>query len=170
MRRLLLLLLLFLASSIYYAEIPCECGHSHCTCFIQLGDGGPEMEYIQHALIQQGFLAKDHDAAAFDGHTLQAVLRFQEANGLPATGTLDDDTLTLLLWGMLPEELDKSTPGTNGNPIWIPTDGGIRRHINPGCCDMLDPRLVSVRNAERMNMQPCGRCNRGGKKEWTLPD
>lgn len=161
----LFLMCLCLLCAMALAEIQCECGQAKCICFIQLGDGGPEMEFIQHALIAQGYLHTHNDADRFDSHTLQAVLRFQEANGLPTTGMLDDQTLTLLLWGMLPDELDKAEPSSNGRPIWLPTDGGIRRHRNKACCGMFDPRLVSVRNADLMNMQPCGICNRGGKKE-----
>lgn len=166
MRRLLFLLLtICLLCSTCHAEIACICGNEHCTCFIQIGDGGPQMEYIQHALIEQGYLQHQDDAAIFDERTLQAVLRFQTANNLPATGMLDDQSLTMLLWGMLPDELDKADPQSNGRGIWIPTDGGIRRHRNHGCSGMQEPRLVSVRNADFMDMQPCGKCNRGGKKE-----
>ena len=166
MKRLFLITLcLCLICSICTAEILCQCAQEYCSCFIQLGDGGPVMEYIQHALIAQEYLSAVNDAHLFDDNTLQAVLRFQQTNALPATGMLDDVTLTLLLWGMHPKALDEAEPGTNGNPIWIPTDGGIRRHRNPTCCQMFSPRLVSVRNADLMNMQPCGICNRGGKKE-----
>lgn len=166
MRKLIFILMLVcLIGSMCFADVPCICGLEHCTCFIQLGDGGPEMEYIQHALIEQGYLQKSNDAPLFDDRTLQAVLRFQEANQLPATGMLDDSTLTLLLWGMLPPELDQAEPFSNGGPIWIPTDGGIRRHAKPACSKMLDPRRVSVRNADRMGMDPCGRCNKNGRNE-----
>ena len=172
MKKLLPVLLCFcLCCSICLAEIPCVCHHEPCTCFIQLGDGGHAMEYIQHALIDKGYLSQKNDAYLFDKATLNAVLRFQEAHHPPTTGMLDDDTLTLLLWGMLPEELDKEEPYrsdeplTNGRPIWIPTDGGIRRHFNPECSKMEDPRHVSVRNAAKMDMLPCGKCNRGGAKE-----
>ncbi|MBQ8202344.1 MAG: peptidoglycan-binding protein [Clostridia bacterium] len=160
-----IILCLCLCFSICFAEVPCECHQAVCSCFIQLGDGGPAMEYIQHALIDQGYLLQANDAHLFDENTLQAVLRFQEANHLPATGTLDDNTLTLLLWGLLPDELDVAEPSSNGRGIWIPTDGGIRRHLKHDCSKMEDPRRVSVRNAELMDMQPCGKCNRNGKKE-----
>ena len=164
-KTLMLSLCLILCFGVCYAEITCVCQQEHCKCFIQLGDEGPEMEYIQHALIAQGYLLSKNDAAIFDEKTLNAVLNFQKAKGLEPTGMLDDNTLTLLLWGMLPEELDRENPFSNGRPIWIPTDGGIRRHVKPTCCSMFDPRLVSVRNADKMDMQPCGRCNRNGEKE-----
>lgn len=166
MRKFMLFCLcILLFANVSHAEISCVCGQEPCLCFMQLGDAGPEMEYIQHELIEQGYLLQADDAAVFDEKTLNAVMRFQADKNLPATGTLDDDTLTLLLWGMLPEKLDEAKPFSNGRPVWIPTDGGIRRHVKPTCCSMFDPRLVSVRNAELMDMQPCGRCNRDGKNE-----
>ena len=166
MRKLLVILSgICLCCCLCFAEIPCVCGLEHCTCFIQLGDGGFAMERIQHELIAQGYLESTHDAAIFDERTLNAVLRFQEANGLPQTSVLDDETLTLLLHGMLPDALDIADPLSNGRPVWIPTDGGIRRHAKSTCSKMSDPRRISVRNAEVLNMQPCGRCNKDGCKE-----
>lgn len=160
-RFVLLLVFLLLLTSSGFAEIACVCNSDHCICFIQLGDEGKAMEIIQHALIEQGYLHKSNDAYLFDENTQKAILHFQETNSLPMTGMLDDNTLTLLLWGMLPEELDKTEP--SGNAIWIPTDGGIRRHIRPCCCKMSDPRRVSIRNAEKLGFDPCGICNRRGK-------
>lgn len=166
MRKLLMMLCLLCSFCCEcLAEIPCTCGLDQCICFIQLGDGGVAMEYIQHELIAQGYLLPSQDSALFDEHTLQAVLHFQEANGLPHTGLMDDATLTLLLWGMLPDALDIADPLSNGRAVWIPTDGGIRRHVKPTCSKMSDPRRVSVRNAAVLNMQPCGRCNKDGRKE-----
>lgn len=166
MRKLcILLFVLITATCTAAAEIACRCNESSCTCFIQFGDEGPAVEYIQNSLVIQGYLDANSDGSTFDQRTLQAVIRFQEAHDLPATGMLDDKTLTLLLWGMLPEELDQRDPFSNGNAIWIPTDGGIRRHWKKSCSKMYDPRLVSVRNAEKMDMQPCGICNRKGRHE-----
>lgn len=168
MRKIIIIaLLLAMVFCTAQADMPCICGEEPCTCFIQLGDEGPAVEFIQHALIAQGYLSAHNNGAAFDAHTQQAVLRFQEAHGLPATGVMDDVTLTLLLWGMTPEELDQQDPLSNGNAIWIPTDGGIRRHWKRTCSKMHDPRRVSVRNADLMDMQPCGRCNKNGIHELT---
>lgn len=163
MRRFVILLtFMLLLTSVSSAEITCVCNSDRCICFIQFGDSGKAMESIQHALIEQGYLMKSDDAYLFDENTLNAVIRFQEAHALPMTGMLDDNTLTLLLWGMLPEELDKTN--FSGKAVWIPTDGGIRRHIKPCCCKMFDPRCVSIRNAEKMGFNPCGICNRKGKE------
>ena len=127
-------------------------------CFIQLGDVGPAVEFIQNALVLQGYLEPNDDASAFDEKTRQAVLDFQTEHDLSPTGIMDDETLTLLLWGMRPEELDKAEPTSSTLPMWIPTDGGIRHHDTKTCSQMHDPRLVSQRNALAMNMLHCGRC------------
>jgi len=167
MRRILILVFcLLLGLNAAASELPCEyCQQHPCNCYIQLGDGGPAIEYIQHALISQGYLHSSNDAYLFDNDTLDAICRFQSAYELPVTGMLDDNTLTLLLWGVSPEELDILEPLTNGRFVWLPTDGGIRRHLKSTCCNMFNPRRVSVRNADLMNFMPCGKCNRGGKKE-----
>lgn len=140
------------------AEILCVCGLPDCQCFIQLGDEGMAVEAIQNALVSQGWLAPNDDASAFDENTRQAVMAFQTAHDLSPTGTMDDATLTLLLWGMLPEELNVAHPESSALPMWIPTDGGKRHHDTPTCSQMYDPRLVSQRNALAMNMLHCGRC------------
>lgn len=163
MRRLLstafLLILLCIQA---HAESPCICEQDQCLCFIQFGDGGPAVEYIQNELVAQGFLAESADASIYDKKTVQAVIRFQEIHLLPQTGMMDDITLTLLLWGMTPEELDLAAPDSIGQYVWIPTDSGIRHHKRSTCSNMFDPRLISHRNALKMDMQPCGRCHPDG--------
>lgn len=157
-KTLLIVLCACLIGCTALAEIPCVCGLTDCQCFIQLDDEGMAVEAIQNALVAQGCLAPNDDASAFDDKTRQAVIAFQAAHELPTTGMMDDDTLTLLLWGMLPEELDAARPDTSSLPMWVPTDGGIRHHDKPTCSKMYDPRLVSQRNALAMNMLHCGRC------------
>lgn len=144
------------------AEIPCQCGLEECSCFIQLGDEGPAVDYIQNTLTALGYLAASNDASDFDDHTLQAVRQFQKDHQLIPSGMMDDETLTLLLWGMLPEELNAASPGSSTIAVWIPTDGGIRHHDLNTCSKMFDPRLVSQRNALAMEMLHCGRCKPPG--------
>lgn len=144
------------------AEIPCLCEREACTCFIQLGDEGMPVQAIQNALVTQGYLAPNDNASAFDEKTLRAVIKFQEAHQLPQTGMLDDDTLTLLLWGVLPLELDALEPHSSSLVMWVPTDGGKRHHDIPTCSGMLDPRMVTQRNALAMGMLHCGRCKPAG--------
>ena len=162
MHRWLAILILLCFAGMACAEIPCQCNLENCQCFIQLEDEGPAIEFIQHTLITKGYLAFKDDTSDFDETTRQAVIHFQQDNHLPLTGMMDDETLTLLLWDMLPKDLDQLIPLSSTLPVWIPTDGGIRHHDNPECCDMHDPRLVTQRNALAMNMLHCGRCKPPG--------
>lgn len=139
-------------------SLDCTCGLEKCSCFLQEGDRGSAVRGVIARLKEEGLLSKSHVVERFDEEVTLAVRAFQTAHGLPPTGTLDDMTLTLLLWGLTPSELTLANPGSNPNPVWIPTDGGIRRHRIPACCGMNDPRKVSVRNAEALGMEPCGVC------------
>ena len=162
MHRWLVFLVLMCFVGTACAEIPCQCDLENCQYFIQMGDGGPAIEFIQHALIVKGYLAFEDDSSTFDEATRQAVIQFQQDNHLPLTGMMDDETLTLILWNMLPEELDKQNPLSSTLPVWIPNDGGIRHHVENTCSQMFDPHLVTQRNALAMNMLHCGRCQPPG--------
>ena len=157
-----LALLLFLLAGRALAEIPCLCGLEDCLCFIRLGDEGRPVAFLQAILIQRGYFTAEDISPLFDETVLTAVQDFQRDNCLPPTGLMDDETLTILIWGMTPAELDTLQPWSIGQPVWIPTDGGVRQHSDPYCCDMHDPRLVSYRNAIAMGMYPCGHCHPNG--------
>ena len=85
---------------------------------------------------------------------------------------LSNDTLTLLIWGVLPEALDARQPVERGRPetypdmVYVPTDGGQKRHSIRDCCDRYDPRKVSIRNAARMGYDACEKCE--VEREQTL--
>ena len=167
MRRLICcIMLLCLLSACSEAEIPCQCGLEECLCFIQFGDKGRAVAFIQAILVQRGYLTKKEVASYYDTKTESAVKAFQQDNNLVPTGTMDDDTLTLLIWGMLPEQLDLLQPWSIGLPVWIPTDCGERHHRETNCAPHLlkisDPRLVSHRNAMALGFAPCGICNPSG--------
>ena len=160
------------------SHIPCTCGRTPCACFIQLGDKGGFVTAIVQCLQARGYADRNTPTGEFTEEIEQAVLQFQQDSGLPRTGILDDDTLTLLLWDMTPEQLDaalpvrRSDPATYRETVWIPTDGGEKRHSNPACSGMLNPRKVSLRNAARAGFQPCGKCERGLEQndlKWGKP-
>lgn len=162
-------IILFLASATALAEVSCICPSERCTCFIQFGDEGMAVQRIEELLIEQGYLAYSDRASVFGNAMFQAVLRLQQAYSLPETGLMDDTTLTVLLFGISPDELSVSDPFSVGEPVWIPTDGGKRHHRKPSCSGMLDPRLVSQRNALAMDMLPCGRCKPDGFNTILIP-
>ena len=142
--------------------IPCDCLSSVCSCFIQTGDEGGAVVRIVELLIEKNYLDKDTPTGLFSGHVETAVKRFQADHGLDVTGTMDDDTLTLLLWGMLPETVDEKYEHTlaDCSTVYLPTDGGKKRHIDPACSQMEDPRKVSGRNAGMLGFDRCSRCSR----------
>lgn len=157
----LLCIFLLLPLGVFAADYPlCDCKEEHCTCFIQLGDEGPIVRSIIRLLIEQKYCPEDQKLSVFDEGAQNGVLLLQRKHDLPQTGMLDDDTLTLLIWGCLPKELNEIEPGSRYDYNWVPTDGGIRRHKKPDCCNMYDPRKVSVRNAEFLEYKNCGLCNK----------
>ena len=152
--------------------IPCDCNQQPCTCFVQLGDEGGFVKGIVELLIDQGYLAPNTPTGLFSEDVEAGVIEFQRDHNLPQTGTMDDDTLTLLIWGMSPEKLDKASPIVSGDPktypdqVFIPTDGGKKHHFKKTCCNMYDPRKVSIRNAAQLGFDACGKCAK--KKEKNM--
>ena len=160
MKRWMLVLLLLLWIPVHsLALIECDCNGLYCTCFVQIGDEGMPVKAIRGFLAQQGYLESEK-GGAFDRRVYEAVCRFQADHALEQTGILDDTTLTLLIHGQTPEEMDMQD-GSGGQLVYVPTDGGEKRHAKPTCSRMEAPRKVSVRNAEAMGMEACGRkgCN-----------
>lgn len=157
-----LTLCLIVLPSCGYAEskshIECNCGNKKCTCFIQLNDEGNFVKEIIKLLQKQGYVSKKTPIGVYSSQIVAAVKKFQKDNYLKQTGMMDDDTLTILIWGMTPEQLDRKMPACNPNTVYIPTDGGKKRHSNPNCSNMENPRKVSVRNAEAIGFDPCKRC------------
>lgn len=140
--------------------IECDCPSDYCECFIQLGDEGGAVAVIIENLIERNYLPKKTPKGYFSTEVETAVKQFQEDNELEITGMMDDDTLTLLLWDMLPEQLDKIDGGLDSTcrTVFIPTDGGKKRHLKETCSRMEDPRKVSDRNGEKLGFDRCKKC------------
>ena len=153
-----------LAADSGLSHIPDDCGQTPCVCFIQRGDEGGAVREIALLLKARGYLEEGAPIRLFTEETEDAVKRFQADRGLPRTGALDDETLTWLLWDMSPARLDAALPVDPKDPAtwpdmaYIPTDGGEKRHGDPECSGMLDPRKVSVRNAEKLGFIACEKC------------
>ena len=151
--------------------IPCDCHSNHCTCFIQEGDEGNFVKVIIKHLKEMKYLSKDAPKTLFSSEVTKAVKKLQADYNLKQTGTLDDDTLTILLWEKRPEELDMLYPFIPGNPltytgtVYIPTDGGKKRHATEFCSNMEDPRKVSIRNAEKAGFEACKKSNCEAERE-----
>jgi len=164
-KRKIALLLMLMAMALPFQgmaseKIFCDCRGSSCICFIQLGDEGKFVSSAIKLLKEKGYCSAKQKVSLFDEGAAAGVMALQKEYNLPQTGMLDDETLTLLIFGMLPEELDAADPLSRGDYNWIPTDGGKKRHIKPDCGNILDPRKVSVRNAEALGYTNCKKCNK----------
>lgn len=154
------------AAAVSASFIPDDCGKNPCTCFIQILDQGGFVKGIINLLKDQEYLDKKIKTAQFTRQVMDAAIVFQEDHLLPPTGTMDDTTLTILIWGITPEELDEVMPIVPGSPetypdmCYVPSDGGKKRHSNPLCSDMYDPRKVSIRNAAALGYDACSKCAR----------
>lgn len=141
-------------SSCAVAQISCDCGERACVCFIQLGDSGIAVEGIRDLLVMKGYMERSR-GNTYDSNMYQAVCSFQREMDLEENGLLDDYTLTLLVQGdQALQQMDE-----NERIVWVPTDGSKKCHKNPKCSGMYDPRKMSDRNAELLNIDPCKRCN-----------
>ena len=48
---------------------------------------------------------------------------------------------------------------TEGNLVWVPTNGGTKYHNNAGCSNMEDPIQVSIETAKANGYTACKRCH-----------
>ncbi|MFR7552551.1 MAG: hypothetical protein ACLUVB_07540 [Acutalibacteraceae bacterium] len=54
-----------------------------------------------------------------------------------------------------PEQLPDDDPQ---GEVWIPTNGGQKYHSHSGCSNMIDPRYVTISEAEALGFTSCKRC------------
>lgn len=152
----LLLTLSFLLAVPALAAIEDDCGQTPCVCFLQEGDEGIAVEGVTKLLAQQGYLAKK--SSSYTAAVSKAVTAFQSGNGLEQTGMMDDDTLTMLIYGQTSDALTAADGNSNPREVWVPVNGGKKRHGKATCSGMDHPRKMSVRNADALGIEPCGRC------------
>lgn len=170
MKRLIIIVFLILMLLGAHAQeeadmFACRCGEEKCVCFLQEGDIGPATEGVIRLLKDRGYLAALHSRGVFDEEVTLAVKAFQKDSDLEETGMLDNDTLTMLIFGELPGAGVFEAEG-EWVQLWIPTDGGICRHEDPTCCNIKNPRIISERNAAALMMEACEICMPGQKENW----
>lgn len=153
---LLALLLLLPAGASASQRIEEDCGQSPCVCFLQEGDEGLAVEGVIKLLRRQGYLSSS--PSRYTADVTKAVKALQRDYGLSKTGTLDDDTLSCLIWGMTADELSDTKPRSSASEVWVPTNGGKKRHRTSTCSGMNAPRKMSARNAEALGLEPCKKC------------
>jgi len=153
------ILLLFLFG-VAQAEIECSCSAKKCECFVQRGDEGVAVKAIAALLIDQGYMP-DKRINTFSEEMHNAVMAFQSMHGLDETGMLDDETLTLLIWG-LDDESDEEQ-----SVVYVPTHGGEKYHRTITCSSMQNPRKMSLRNADALSIDYCEKCSKPSEEQET---
>ena len=120
--------------------------------YIHLGDLGYPLERLCRSIGVDAEFVKDDERIEpiCNDSVLEALLAYQEENGLEPTGEFDPDTLRCILNTYRPECGDLL--------VWIPMHGGVKYHDNPGCCDMLEPRQMPVDCVMWFGYDSCGRC------------
>lgn len=48
--------------------------------------------------------------------------------------------------------------GSQGQMVWIPTNGGTKYHRTSDCSGMINPNHVSIANARAQGFEPCKKC------------
>lgn len=162
--RFLCILLLVTLPFSAFAEIKCVCKEDPCICFIQEGDASPVIAGALRLLEEKGYITLDKVqqsavSCLLNEKAAAAVRAFQRDQALPETGQLDDETLTRLIFGLSPAELSNAKPDLSAAAVWIPVKGGTEYHLDPACCAMIHPRLITQRNAEALKIDKCGLCS-----------
>ncbi len=95
---------------------------------------------IQQKLVDAGFVPENQQRGFADGawgrNTAAALRRFQEANNLPATGLMDDQT-GRKMFGL-------QTPTTNPPPTTPPTSTGLQRGNRGPAVEQLQDNLIQL--------------------------
>lgn len=132
------------------AEYDLEALISVETTFIHYGDYGNPIGDLQK-LLNIKFLNDDRDTEPYFGDaTIEALIKFQEGNGLEITGHFDEETLRAMLKPGRVEEADRI--------VWVPMHGGKKCHLKENCSSMVEPRQMPRDCANALGFDPCGRC------------
>lgn len=58
-----------------------------------------------------------------------------------------------------PKVVVPTVPETNGELVWVPTNGGKKYHSRSNCSNMKDPIQVTKETAESNGFTPCAKCH-----------
>lgn len=151
-------ILLACASAQTQVPIECDCNASPCRCYLQLGDEGAATRAVITLLKEQGYMADSRIKATYTESVEMAVKAFQRAHQLPESGQLDDQTLTLLVYG----SYALNVPEGMKCVVWVPSNGGEKYHRASVCkrlrIQMINPRKITLNNAVGLGMQARGLC------------
>ncbi len=113
---------------------------------------GAEVQAMQDALVELGYLRKKDAIGEFGNNTLDAVKRFQAANGLDVDGVAGAGTLELLFSGN----------AVTAEPViyvWTATSGGGQKyHSSSTCSRMKKAQEMTLEKAKELGFTPCDTC------------
>ncbi|MEI2456912.1 MULTISPECIES: peptidoglycan-binding protein [Lysobacter] len=123
---------------------------------IRIGETSGVVEQLQRVLNEQGYLDANGQRLPEDGvyrlSMQAAVIRYQDANGLPRTGDIDPATLQQALPRVFPSELNRPLE-ERGLPSYLGPLGAV----GPAAAPRNDPFLVQAEAAVRRMEQGLGR-------------
>ena len=90
------------------------------------------------------------DTTAIGGESYTYTVRCISADGKTYTSNFNSSGKTIVS--------SKIKPETEGELVWIPTNGGTKYHSNQFCSSMIDPIQVSVETAVANGCDACKRC------------
>lgn len=172
---LFLIALLFSTTGIAYSAELKIASQYNSFISIQRGDSGEDVKEVQSLLAALGYLSSFPDGD-FGPKTEQAVIDFQKAAGIQATGIVDEKTYAYLNSGNAPKkavetqqlysggtdsntsQVGTDTRSTNSQMVWIPIHGGQKFHSKSSCSGMIDPQQVTRSQAESLGFTPCKKC------------
>ena len=123
---------------------------------IQIGDSGETVKGCQEMLIKLEFLVSVADGD-FGPKTEQAVIDFQNDNGLSPSGIIDDETYDQLQTAVI--ELTGEIEYVP-SLVWIPISGA-RYHSYSTCGGLKNAKLIMATEAEENGYKPCNICSGG---------
>jgi len=131
----------------------CECALEKCECFLQLGDSGGAMRAVIRKLAERGYLNDRRVKTTYTAKVRLAVEELQSDFALSMDGLLNDETLCALLGYIASDEDEK-----HDSVVWVSSRSGIRYHEKKNCSGMRNPRKMSQKHAQLLQLDPCGIC------------
>ena len=138
---------------------------------IKKGITGDSVVEIQKRLVELGYLTSSADGS-FGPGTEQSVKNFQAANGLGTDGVVNENTYNKMFSSeakryvaptptVAPKQSSDSTVtrSVQERLVWI-TKTGKRYHSKSHCGSTKSSWQVTLEEAERMGLTPCGKCYR----------
>lgn len=61
-------------------------------------------------------------------------------------------------WKVPEQENKQAVDASKEMMVWIPTNGGIKYHLDASCSDMINPEYITESQAQARGFTPCKKC------------